>query len=257
LFVATSSEEEALKDAARGRGYPFERIHDKFLGRYYWLGKIGNERVIAVRAKGMGPLGRGGSTDLALRFRRLTAASAIVQVGMAFGVAPQTQKYGDVLVSTSLIPYDNRDVRPGSTWSRITRRLGFGGPGYVVDYARASRQEASPVLISLFQREKEREQHSYRVHVGALLSGAARIDTAVFRDELLRSVPGGHDPIVGGEMEGVGLLAAGDEPIWCVVKGILDFAAGDRDRVKEKNRPIACRNAAEFVLSALVNDQKK
>ena len=58
-------------------------------------------------------------------------------------------------------------------------------------------------------------------------------------------------------MEGVGLLAAStaaDDPIWCVVKGIADFADENRDAVIDANRPIACRNAAQFVLSALVND---
>ncbi len=58
-------------------------------------------------------------------------------------------------------------------------------------------------------------------------------------------------------MEGVGLLAASldaDDPIWCVVKGISDFADEDRNRVIGESRDAACRNAAHFVLSALVND---
>jgi len=59
-------------------------------------------------------------------------------------------------------------------------------------------------------------------------------------------------------MEGVGLLAASvsrREPIWCVVKGISDFADEDRDAVINESRGPACRNAAAFVLSALVNDR--
>jgi adenosylhomocysteine nucleosidase len=58
-------------------------------------------------------------------------------------------------------------------------------------------------------------------------------------------------------MEAVGLLGAADEPIWCVVKGIVDFADEDRDAVFKQNRPLACHNAAEFVLSALVNDVQR
>jgi adenosylhomocysteine nucleosidase len=60
-------------------------------------------------------------------------------------------------------------------------------------------------------------------------------------------------------MEGVGLLAASltaDDPIWCVVKGISDFADENRDAVIDEFRPIACRNAAEFVLAALTNDAR-
>jgi nucleoside phosphorylase len=278
LFVATSSEEDALREAAKARGIPFERIRDRAgLGDYYWLGKVGDERVIAVRAKGMGPLSRGGSADLALRFCAATGASAVVQVGMAFGIAPKAQKFGDVLVSSSLIPYDNRDVRSiSSRWHRLlavaleklrllvdalSRRgaeLTISYPGrYVIEYTRATRQRASPVLVSLFQREQDRGAHNFQVHVGALLSGGARIHTRIFRDELARTVPAGEDPIVGGEMEGVGLLGTADEPNWCVVKGIVDFADEDRDAVYKQNRPTACRNAAEFVLSALVNDARR
>jgi nucleoside phosphorylase len=90
-----------------------------------------------------------------------------------------------------------------------------------------------------------------------MLSGAARIYSRCFRDELVRNVPAGEEPIVGGEMEVVGLLAASagpDDPIWCVVKGISDFADKDRDAIFEQSRAQACRNAAEFILSALEND---
>ncbi len=58
-------------------------------------------------------------------------------------------------------------------------------------------------------------------------------------------------------MEGVGLLAASltaDDPIWCVVKGISDFADEGRDAMIQEHRRIACRNAAEFILSAPTND---
>lgn len=242
LFVATSSEKEALEAATRARGIPFERIKDQPIGRYYWLGRIGNEDVIAVRADGMGALRRGGSADLALRYKQATQASAIIQVGMAFGAIPQNeyQNYGDVLVSSHLIPYDDRDVRAHES------------KAYQVSYERAAWEPASPVLLSTFQKEYNREyQRPFRVHFGALLSGAARIHCAAFRDELIKEVPAGNQPIIGGEMEAVGLLAAADNPSWCVVKGIVDFADENRNRVYEANRPIACRNAAEFVLDAL------
>lgn len=121
---------------------------------------------------------------------------------------------------------------------------------------RATRQYSSAALTALFQREQDRGGHAFGVHIGALLSGAARIHTRVFRNELVRLVPGGDDPIVGGEMEGIGLLGAAEEPVWCVVKGIVDFADENRDAVYEQYRPIACRNAANFVLSAIENDKK-
>jgi len=92
-----------------------------------------------------------------------------------------------------------------------------------------------------------------------MLSGAARIHSGFFRNELVRSVPPGEDLIIGGEMEGVGLRAASEtwgDPVWCVVKGISDFADENRDAVIEANRPVACRNAGLFMLSALSNDAR-
>lgn len=57
-------------------------------------------------------------------------------------------------------------------------------------------------------------------------------------------------------MEGVGLLSAADDSIWCIVKGICDFADENRDKVIEEGRKVAPLNAARFVISGLVNDAK-
>jgi adenosylhomocysteine nucleosidase len=260
LFVATPSEEEALLSAVGRRGVVPECIHDPELGEYHWLGRIGDEMVIATRPARehgrvvMGALGRLGSAARAVQFRRLTGAQAIIQLGMAFGVDPNGQRLGDVVVSSSLVPYDNRDVR-------ATRRCWLCrvlcGEDYRVDYSGACQEPARAALVALFLRERGRRPHSYGIHVGAILSGAARINSRRFREELVAGVPGGENPVVGGEMEGVGLLAASTseaDPVWCIVKGISDFADEDRDKVIQQYRSIACENAAGFLISALVND---
>jgi adenosylhomocysteine nucleosidase len=203
----------------------------------------------------MGSIGFFGTAARAMRLRAMTGASGIVQVGMAFGIDPRRQKAGDVLVSTSIIPYDNRDIKPAT---RECSRCGDRTAGFVTEYQETRREPARPALVELFRREQERRKHDFQVYLGALLSGSARIHSGFYRDELVRSVPGnGEDQIVGGEMEGVGLLGASvspDDPIWCVVKGISDFADENRDAVIRANRPVACLNAATFLLSALVND---
>jgi len=251
IFLATPTEEEGLLEAARSRNISCEKVSHPRLGEYFWLGQIGAQTVIASRPskeKGrvvMGSHGRLGTAAKGIRLRENTSAQGIVQLGMAFGIDPEGQRLGDVLVSTALIPYDNRTVRGNLD----------GSVGYVVDYKEANRQPARPELVKLFRSESERD-HPFGVRVGAILSGAARIHSAAFRDELVRGVTIGEDSIVGGEMEGVGLLAASlsaDDPIWCVVKGISDFADENRDAVITAHRPIACRNAADFVLSALQN----
>lgn len=264
LLVATPAEESGLEEEVRARGIPFERVRKKdspLKEDYHWLGPIGNEEaVIAMRparAEGrlvMGSIGLLGSAARGMWLRAATGAQGIVPLGMAFGIDPSTQKPGDLLVSTSIIPYDNRDVKPAHR-SWLQRRV--YGPGYVTEYTQANREPARPELVELFRREQRRGGQPYQVLLGAILSGAARIHSNVFRDELVRNVPAGEDPIIGGEMEGVGLLAASTSlavPVWCVVKGISDFADENRDAVIVTNRPIACRNAAGFLLSALLND---
>ncbi len=174
---------------------------------------------------------------------------------MAFGIDPRTQNLGDVLVSTSLIPYDNRTV----VGMQSSFRRFLCGEGYISRYPEANRRPARGNLVTLLTKERERKQHDFKIHIGAILSGAARIQSRRFRDELVQGVPPGDDPIVGGEMEAVGLLAASkrtDDPVWCVVKGVSDFADERRDAMIEKGRFLACRNAATFVLSALLNDAK-
>jgi nucleoside phosphorylase len=153
-----------------------------------------------------------------------------------------------VLVSSSLIPYDNRDVKPLNS-----------APGYQSDYSALKLEPAREVLVARCQRERERSKYSFGIEVGALLSGAARIHCAAFRDELYRNVPHGNEPIIGGEMEGVGLLAGASrpgDPVWCVVKGISDFADENRDDDIGKSLPQAAHNAAKFVLSGLIEDAK-
>ena len=82
---------------------------------------------------------------------------------------------------------------------------------------------------------------------------AARVFSRHYLAELLTLVPGVEDGVIGGEMEGAGLLSVSPRkhPLWIVVKGICDFADENRDAEITDNRPIACRNAALFVLSAL------
>ena len=119
-----------------------------------------------------------------------------------------------------------------------------------VEYALESRR----TLVRLLQAESERGGYEHAIAFGELLSGAARIFSRHYLAELLRLVPGVQDGIIGGEMEGVGLTSVSPrkKPLWIVVKGICDFADENRDAEIEKTRPIACGNAARFVLSALL-----
>jgi len=77
------------------------------------------------------------------------------------------QKPGDVLVSTSIIPYDNRDIKPVRRWWLQSLLC---GEEHHTDYSQATREVARPALIELFRREQRRGGRSFGVYLGAMLS---------------------------------------------------------------------------------------
>lgn len=183
----------------------------------------------------MGPFGSQGSAATALFASIETGCSALVAVGMCFGVREGEQAFGDVLVSTALVPYDRRNVRPHDTLP------------YEVDYSTAAWSEASPALLAMLRRAQGTAR-PYQVHFGALLSGGARIHSTRYRDELVARVPTGDAPIVGGEMEGIRLLAASppEAPNWVIIKGISDFANDVGGETVKRYRQAACQNAVDY-----------
>jgi len=190
VLMAVSAEELALEEQCGLFNIPFEKQRHPLLGSYYDLGLVGFENVVAVRSRTMGSLAFGGSAELASRFHRATGATSIVQLGMAFGVDESIQKIGDVLVSTAVIPYDRRCYRDASTET-----------GYDVSYDSAQRTSAAGKTVEAFRGfAMEKPSSDYNVHFGAILSGAAIVQSSAFRNELVRSVPRGDHRIVGGEM---------------------------------------------------------
>lgn len=242
LFFSTQTEKEQLERAAMDLKLEFRECQSQRIGGiFYSMGMIGGNRVNAVRTK-MGPFFHQGSASQAVLCRTATTATSIIQLGMGFGIDRKLQRHGDVLVSEWIFPYDYRIVR-------------HAAPRYAVDYSQTKRHPAHPGLLRWLAREQSEGRHAFRVHVGGLLSGGARIFSQPFLRELLADIAGSGTTggYVGGEMEGAGLLSVCErtKPIWIVVKGISDFADDERDTEIQATRPQACYNAAYFVLCAL------
>lgn len=247
IFMAVPTEVSALEFAAHELGIEFLRCRDpKNRLKYFDLGRVGTDRVLAVRTT-MGPLSHTGSAALAIQYRAETHAQAIISLGMAFGTLPKLQRIGDVLVSTGVLPYDNRTVRTGSD------------EGAIVSYDEAMVHRSNPELLGRFRRAAEAAEWKGRVMSGLLLSGGARIHCAAFRDELARECGRGKgDVVVGGDMEAVGFLSVAepDKACWIVVKAISDFADHHRDAIIERSRAVACYRAAKFVLGVMLSDEE-
>jgi nucleoside phosphorylase len=240
LFVVTSTEKEQLRTAARELGLTFTRTEGRWF-RYYNLGKLADSRVMAVQTE-MGPFSYGGSAARAINAMIETGATGIISLGMAFGVDRERQPLGTLLVSKMLLPYDDREV--------VTK------DGRVhVDYGGVTPHESKPALVQILEREAQMPEWNGRVSFGAVLTGGAKIRCTAYRNELVNNLSIHGEIVVGGEMEGVGMLATCDreQPTWVLVKGVPDYADEQRDTDVEHGREMACRNAARFVLKALLN----
>jgi len=70
-----------------------------------------------------------------------------------------------------------------------------------VSYELAERASAAGKTVEAFQWfTMESPSSDYNVHFGAILSGAAIVQSSAFRDALVRSIPNGDHRIVGGNV---------------------------------------------------------
>ena len=244
LLVATPAELEQLRVAAVKRKLCFDtlRLKTRKEDPLYRIGRVGHEHVIAAKTR-VGSVGYHGSAASGLRLLDLTGATNVICLGMAFGISRTQQDYGDVLVSRSVFPYDRRDVVDSANHWKY-------------DYTESEEYttyRASPQLLAIMESHRSTVK-DYRVLPGCLLTGSARIRSAAYRDELYDCCHDIAPSIVGGEMEGLGLLAFSRKknPKWMIVKGISDFADGEQQKDAETHRDLACHNAAAFVLDALL-----
>lgn len=239
LFVTTRAERNALMFVARTLGITHEPGEANRLGAYIDLGNVGEHRVLAVPTE-MGAIMPNGSASKAVLFQAATGARALLTLGMAYGIDRKTQGFGEVLVARRIFPYDSRNVVDSAS-------------GPVADYSRTKSRGAHQGLIKMLERASKRRAQPFKVSFGTILSGGARVSSAAFRDQLAQGVPAGHGTVIGGEMEGVGLLAVAQR--WAVVKAISDFAESPASQTDDEQRAAACRNAASFVLTALLDDK--
>jgi nucleoside phosphorylase len=248
LVTATSTEHRELERAAKEFGFGFTAQPGR-AGDYYRLGEVGTNRVVAIRVS-MGAFSPDGAAARCIQARAETQATTIVLIGTAFGIDRTRQNIGDVIVSESVFLYDDRRVVDAEEGSASK---------YNVRYPSKARKVASGIWHDRFRRLAEQylqDGASEKVDLGIILSGGARIEAAAYRDELVASLPPMDQPVVGGEMEGMGAMSAAlstdpHDPGWVVVKGISDFAdAPSRSKIKE-TRAVAARASAMAVLRVL------
>lgn len=203
----------------------------------YYLGTLGAHAVAHVQCT-MGSLSTNGSTLTVSDAIQKWNPCVIIMVGIAFGVDEVNQQIGDVLISKSIVNYENQRVGAESTISRAT---------------------PTPCGVTILNRFLNSTDWEHQLPSGAqstaspglLLSGEKLIDNIDYRNKLLEYYPGA----IGGEMEGSGLAAAADSHHreWILVKGICDWADGKKSHDKKERQKIAVNAAISLCIHVLNN----
>src|SRR5262249_10299611 len=151
----------------------------------------------------------------------------VVMVGIAFGINPDKQHIGDILVSKQLQGYD-------------FQRVGTSNKGRAQILQRGDKVTASTKILSRLRATTSRWDKC-KIEFGLMLSGEKLIDNVDFRDQLVDQFP----EALGGEMEGSGLYVACTERHvnWVLIKGICDWADGNKKTRKQARQKLAAENA--------------
>ncbi len=196
----------------------------------FYLGKFGAYAVVLTKSE-MGSSSTGASMMTTTKAIPIWAPKAVVMIGIAFGVNPEKQQIGDVLVSRILYPYNLKKE------------------GVEMTIQRSEQPRASLSLVNRFNEMREWEYilpngKQANVNACSLLSGEVLIDNKAYRDALLRTFPEAK----GGEMEGNGVyVACNEEKVdWIVIKAICDFADGNKSENKKENQAIAIQSAVSI-----------
>ena len=210
----------------------YEKIIRVFEGNHtYYLGVFGCYKVLHVQCS-MGSIARDSSIMTVSTSLTTFKIKIVVMIGIAFGVNDKEQKIGDVLIAESVIPYNVKRVG-----EKRTIRRGMEG-------------QSSQVLLNRFKNINKRWEHFISDDVKAdlsftrLLSGEELVDNLEYRNSLISEFPDSK----GGEMEGIGLHSACGKIDWILVKGICDFADGNKNSNKVTNQQIAIESALSACL---------
>ncbi len=196
---------------------------------YRDLGTVNGTRVFLALSE-MGAMGLGSSLLSVGKGIAALHPSAVMMVGIAFGVNDQKQSIGDILVSRQLMLYDAQRLSA----TQIVPR--------------GDRVHCSPWLLN-YLTSAELDWMGPTVRMGLVLTGDKLVDNVDYRDQLRKL----EVEAIGGEMEGAGLyVACQDAKVdWILVKSICDWADGNKAQDKDARQQQAAQSAAAFVVHAL------
>jgi len=226
IFTATDTEDEVVYSELLSAGYRpggTDFFEDVAFSIYTYYDTI---HIYHVRTSA-GSGGVHGSTISSLKFLAMPNLDYAISVGICFGIDATKQKFGDVIVSESVLPYELAAARGGTLQPR---GIPIPSDNMGVTYARSARTQF---------------RDDFGIHVGPVLSGEKLVDDPDFKKKLTSLFP----KAIGGEMECAGLAATSlDRNIpFIMFKGICDFAEAKDDKYQE----LAAKNASRLAIGMI------
>ncbi len=207
LPVANMNEFRSIINIAEKCGFS---LHRQVIGNNTFHIHIGKDFSLYIVKCEAGSLGPAASI--------LTLTDAITNIdidtiifsGIAFGNYTKRngkQNIGDILVSKQLWNYESGKV----------------DGNYI---SRGDKCSATPWLLDRFQNSALKWEES-EIHFGVIASGEKLVNSEEFVVQLMNQEP----ELIGGEMEGVGLVSVAERyrKDWILIKGISDWGVGKTD----------------------------
>lgn len=234
LITVNDNETHAVLDAFVGERQAPPQVQ-KGEVTYNELGIHGGSRIVhTVCEMGTGRIGA--SQQRTREAIEHWQPSAVIAVGIAFGLNENKQAIGDVLVSTQIQDYDLGRLNEDGTLT-----------------PRGDKPSSSHCLLNRFRQtdtNKSRLTQDWpKVRFGLILSGQKLLDNMSYRESLKALF---HEAI-GGEMEGVGVYGSASvaKVDWIVVKAICDWGHNKNQADKDAWQKLAAKNAAQVLRAAL------
>ena len=197
----------------------------------YFIGIFGEYLAVHVQLGKMGSSSYAGAILTAFESINNWKPKVVLMIGVAMGVDDKKQRIGDVLLSDTIISYENQRLSKGG----ITQRGSIVDGGALLLDRFKNITWTSPIDDGLFSK----------ILSSQILSGEKLIDNLKERNKILKVFPQAS----GAEMEGAGIYAACKRASineWLLVKGICDYGDGNKDVDKEQRQNLAAQSATSL-----------
>lgn len=240
IVTANKHECEALEEYYKDQNLISSyRIKGVTANVYAVCAHLGRYNIMHLHLPNQGSSRKNSSTDLLLHLNKQINFKTVFIAGIAFGVDPDKQNIGDILLAEQVLPYEFVKVNEDDTENRNE----------------AVRVDSRIVDICRTAVDSWRHNHKTTAHFGAVLTGEKLLNSSNYKNNLIHLFEKHKDlQIIGGEMEGTGAcISLVNRTDFIIVKAICDWGE-KKGEDKEQRQIFAAKNCMHFMYSMFCED---